>query len=634
MPEPVLTRTAQKSLHAHLTRCKLLSALSPSPLRGAEIGYLLAAVAVGATYLARVALEPVLAGYGTFLSFVLPVVLAVLALGRGPALLAGLLSIVAALSLTGANKGLSQEVVAQAVLFVLVCAGIGWLEGRIAAQRKLAGEASRQLDLLLESATGFAMFTVDTAGHMASWSHGAEELFGWPRSAAIGQHCSILMPSKDRHGEAMGQLSTAQQRGRFASECWQVREDGSEFLAEVVIAPLPAAAGRSPGFAKVIHDVTDNRGEQRALQRREEHLRSILATVPDAMVVIDDKGMILSFSAAAERLFGYTEAEVTGRNVSMLMPSPDREQHDGYLARYLDTGAPRIIGIGRIVTGLREDGTTFPMALSVGEAKSADQVLFTGFIQDLTERRDFEAQLENLQSELIHVSRLSAMGTLASTLAHELNQPLTAIANYGEAASSMLEDTKRPDVDMLREVVGEMAAQSLRAGGIVRRLRQFVAKGDLPKSVEDLPKAIEEASALALTGVREIGIETRFEYAPDARLALIDRIQIQQVVINLIRNAVEAMSGVANKRLDVTTSAVDANLIEVIIADSGPGIRPDVRDNLFEAFNTSKSEGMGLGLSICRTIVEAHGGRIVASDRPGGGTAFRFTVLRADGDAP
>src|SRR5688500_11984233 len=179
-----------------------------------------------------------------------------------------------------------------------------------------------------------------------------------------------------------------------------------------------------------------------------------------------------------------------------------------------------------------------------------------------------------------------------------------------------------------------MAAQSLRAGGIVRRLRQFVSRGDLTKTLEDLPRVIEEAGALALIGAREQNIETHFAFGTDATPVLIDRLQIQQVLINLSRNALEAMRDGDKKRLDVTTLLLDPATVEVTIADSGPGSPADVGEKLFEAFNSSKSEGMGLGLSICRTIIEAHGGRIRALDRPAGGTEFRFTLMRPEGVAP
>ena len=592
------------------------------------VRYALAAAAVGAVYLARAAAQPVFGDRAILLPFVLPVVFAVLVGGRGPALLSGALSLAAGLSLLEPDERLGAAALAQAGLFVTVCAAIGWLDARLSAQRALASHAGRQLELLVEGVTGYAIFMVDSQGTIATWNRGAEQVLGWSSEQAVGQHCSILLAAPDARADAMAQLERAQREGRFSGEAWQRRADGSEFVASVSITPIAGIDGKEAGFAKIIHDVTARRAEERALQRREEHLKSILATVPDAMVVIDEKGVVLSFSPAAERLFGYSEAEVTGRNVSLLMPSPDRERHDAYIERYLSTGEARIIGSGRIVTGLRADGSTFPMALSVGEAHAADQRLFTGFIQDLTERRDFEERLAQLESELIHVSRLSAMGTMASTLAHELNQPLTAIAGFGEAAAAMLGESGEVDRELLREVVADMAQQSLRAGGIVRRLREFVAKGELAKTIEDLPKVIEEASALALVGARERGIATHFTFAPDATPVLIDRVQIQQVLINLMRNAMEAMEGAPRRQLEVRTALVDPQTVEVTVSDTGCGITPQVRERLFEAFNTSKAAGMGLGLSICRTIVEAHGGRIRAIDRAEGGTAFAFTLVR------
>ena len=156
---------------------------------------------------------------------------------------------------------------------------------------------------------------------------------------------------------------------------------------------------------------------------RAARLTSILDTVPDAMIVIDERGIMQSFSTAAQRLFGYEAAEVIGRNIKMMMPSPYRESHDGYLARYLNTGEQHIIGIGRVVVGERKDGSTFPMELAVGEMKSGNQRYFTGFIRDLTERQKTEDRLQELQSELVHISRLTTMGEMASALAHDSTSP-------------------------------------------------------------------------------------------------------------------------------------------------------------------------------------------------------------------
>jgi two-component system sensor kinase FixL len=359
---------------------------------------------------------------------------------------------------------------------------------------------------------------------------------------------------------------------------------------------------------------------------REAHLRSILKTIPDAMVVIDDHGVMQSFSSAASRLFGYAANEVLGQNVKMLMPSPYRESHDGYLGRYLRTGERRIIGIGRVVVGERKDGSTFPMELSVGEMNSGDRRFFTGFIRDLTERQRTEARLQELQTELVHISRLTAMGEMASALAHELNQPLSAIANYMKGSRRLLEARSDEDSAVIRDAMEKAAEQSLRAGQIIRRLRDFVARGESERSIESVKKLIEEASALALVGAKEHGVRVRFQIDPTHDLVLVDKVQIQQVLLNLIRNAIEAMEVSTRRELLIATRPRNGKLVEVSVADSGPGIAPEISSQLFQPFITTKRYGMGVGLSISRSIVEAHGGQIVVESNPGGGTVFRFTM--------
>lgn len=362
------------------------------------------------------------------------------------------------------------------------------------------------------------------------------------------------------------------------------------------------------------------------LREREAHLRSILDTVPDAMVVIDEQAIMQSFSSAAERLFGYSAEEVLGQNIRKLMPSPYRENHDGYMERYRKTGVQRIIGIGRVVVGERKDGSTFPMELSVGEMRSGNKRYFTGFIRDLTERQETEARLQELQSELIHISRLTALGEMASTLAHELNQPLTAIANYLKGSRRLIDNNVGNMPGKVRDAIEKAGEQALRAGQIIRRLRDFVARGESERGIENLLKLIEEASALAMVGVKERDVRARFNFDPRATLVLADKVQIQQVILNLIRNAIEAMETSKHRELVVTTEQQDGGMVVVSVGDTGPGIAHEIANQLFQPFTTTKRTGLGIGLSISRTIVEAHGGRIWVEPRPGGGAIFRFTM--------
>lgn len=491
-------------------------------------------------------------------------------------------------------------------------------------------QLAEELSLLIDGARHYAIYMLDPLGNVTIWNHGAERLTGWREEEVRGEHYSRFFPADAiAEGEPSAILARAAAAGQLEEEGWLFRKDGSEFLASITVTALYNPDGSLRGFAKVVCDVTERRADEERLRARENLLSSVLSTIPDAMVVIDENGLMVSFSAAAQALFGYSEQETIGRNVSMLMPSPDRERHDGYIRRYLETGEKRIIGTGRIVIGERKDGTTFPMELAIGEAITGRERLFTGFVRDLTERRRTEERLEALQSELIHVARVSAMGTMASTIAHELNQPIAAIANYAEAVRDMLASPAPDDFPLMREALDETAKEALRAGHIVRRLRDFVTRGEVEKTIEPLPGLINEASVLGLMAAREHGVETTFDLDPYASPVFVDRVQIQQVVINLIRNACEAMSNCPERRLTVTTRPDHPGFVRVSVSDTGPGIDPAVADQLFNAFVSTKTEGMGLGLSICRTIVEANGGRIWTEPREGGGSVFNFTLQRA-----
>lgn len=500
-----------------------------------------------------------------------------------------------------------------------------------------ADEASfqaQELALLIDGAASYAIYMLDPKGFVTIWNKGAERLKGWKEAEVLGQHSSIFYPQPAiESGDPQRDLERAQALGRLEKEEWRLRKNGTEFLAHVTITPLYGPDGELRGFGKVVRDVTDERATERRLQANASQIESILATVPDAMIIINERGEIISFSAAAERMFGLGEADVVGSNVSRLMPVPDRDLHDGYLQRYLTTGERRIIGIGRTVTGLRGDGTTFPMELSVGEAVNDSAHIFTGFIRDLTEQQAAEERIEELRSGLVHAARVSAMGTMASTLAHELNQPITAVVNYVTGVRNLLAEDDPANADMIVEALDEAVNEAIRAGNIVRRLREFVSRGDVEKTIEHLPELVDDAAKLALIGAREKGIETRFRLDPDLPPVLVDRVQTQQVLINLMRNAIEAMVDSPERVLTISAAAEAPNLVHVTVGDTGKGVPPELVHDLFRAFNSTKPDGMGLGLSICRTIVEANGGRLWMEPREPYGCAFHFTLFRAEGES-
>lgn len=360
-------------------------------------------------------------------------------------------------------------------------------------------------------------------------------------------------------------------------------------------------------------------------------LRSVIDTATDGIITIDERGIIETFSKSAELQFGYAASELIGRNVSTLMPEHYRNHHDGYLEKYVETGEKHIIGKGRIVEGRRKDGTLFPMELSVGEAKVGKRRIFTGFIRDITLRRDTERRLHETQEELFHVSRVSAMGELASALAHELNQPLTAIRNYAQAGKLHLQ--RDGDHAKVTGMLEKMDVQAGRAGEIIKKLRSFVTVKHVDTVLEDVRDIVRDACALALIGAKENGVRVSIELDQSVPRIAVDRIQVQQVLVNLIRNAVEAMQDSARRELTIATMQSDGHL-QILVSDTGPGIDAQAEANLFKPFVTTKKDGMGIGLSISRTIAEAHGGNLQYSANGDGGSTFILKLPLLNGKEP
>lgn len=363
------------------------------------------------------------------------------------------------------------------------------------------------------------------------------------------------------------------------------------------------------------------------LEALQLHLESVLESVPDGMVIIDEDGRILQFSKAARDLFGYSAEEIVGQPVSILMTGHDARHHMQYMQSYDQSGKARIIGVGRVVMARKADGTEFPIDLKIGEAKIDGRSIFTGFLRDLSEKQQAELRMREMQAELVHFSRLSAVGTMASALAHELNQPLTAIANYLEAGRDLLDTPDQQSLDMVEEALDEAAKQSVRAGQIVRKLRDFVSRGEISTRPVDLTPLLEDAISLARIGMNSEAVKVQLLVEDMLGKVSADPIQIQQVVINLLRNAFEAISGRTGAEVELRAQASPkAGLVTIEVCDNGPGIEPEIAAQLFKPFTSTKTSGMGLGLSICQTIIEAHGGTIYAKATGEEGTCFCFTL--------
>jgi len=362
------------------------------------------------------------------------------------------------------------------------------------------------------------------------------------------------------------------------------------------------------------------------MQNSDVLFKAIIEIAVDGIMVIDELGLIQVYNQACERMFGYAAAEVIGRNVKMLMPPPYHAEHDDYLSHYRETGERRIIGIGREVVGRRKNGTTFAMYLSVGEGRFNDRRIFLGIIHDISERKTNEQRIQELQKELLHATRLSTTGQLSAALAHELNQPLTSILNYAGVLQELAAAGDGPNADMMREAADQVAEQTVRAGEIIKRLRGFVSKREPDRRAQDINPIVEESIALGFVGAADTSVKLRTKFTKDLPPILVDKVQVQQVVINLVRNAVEAMQISQKRTLTVSTERDGEEFVRVSVADTGPGLTREIAESLFQPFRTTKESGLGIGLSICRTIIESHGGRLWTESNVDGGATFHFRL--------
>lgn len=354
--------------------------------------------------------------------------------------------------------------------------------------------------------------------------------------------------------------------------------------------------------------------------------KALLDAAVDGIVVIDERGCIVTFNRAAERMFGYSAADVAGKSVAILMPEPDRTRHAAYMQRYLETGVPHIIGKGRDVQGRRATGETFPISLAVGEAVESGERRFVGIIRDLSSQRVAEQRARSLELRLAHVGRFNLMGEMAAGIAHEINQPLSAIATYAQAAKRVLA-RDAPDIAMLAEVCAKIDDQARRAGQVIDNLRKFIRKQEIETQSLDVNRVVEDVLNLIEADAHSEGIPVKVRLGRALPKVRADAVQLQQVLLNLTRNSVDAMRGGLKKErgIIIATEAGNGD-VRIAVTDHGHGVSRQLGDNIFHPFVTTKRDGLGVGLAISKTIVQSYDGQLSYSDNPGGGSVFTIEL--------
>ncbi|MBY6240906.1 PAS domain S-box protein [Methylosinus sp. Sm6] len=484
--------------------------------------------------------------------------------------------------------------------------------------RQALRDSEQYFRLIAQGAPDTALFTLDPQGRIASWNHGAQRICGWAAAEIVGRDGALLYP-EDRRGSAALELEHAAAHGGYRGESECLRKDATLFPVETQISPLRDDRGQLRGFARTMRDVSERKRAEREAMANQAHLRALVESAVDGIATLDESGVILSLNSAALQMFGYEASEAIGRPLDLFVPQacdPGR-----LLAEWpptKDAGAP---GAGELM-GRRKDGGAFPLELTIGEAPFDGGRLFIGFLRDLTERRRAEAQMRKLR-----VDRFDLMAQVAAGVAHEINQPLSAIAAYLGTARRLLQ--RGPAQDPARDldrILERAIAQVMRSAQIIGQLRGVVAAAEPDKTLQSLHVIIEEARGYAALEPMAAKVAVTVELAAANDRVIVDRGQMRQVLINLERNAVEAMQGADKRELVISTRLVDGGMIRTDIADTGAGLSEEITSLLFEPFVTTKTYGLGVGLAVSRAIVEAHYGRLWAEANPGGGAILSFTL--------
>lgn len=474
------------------------------------------------------------------------------------------------------------------------------------------------------------IIVIDERGTVQVYSDACQRLFQYEREEVLGRNISMLMPSphRERHDHYLRHFKeTGEARiigiGR---EVQGQRKDGSVFPMYLSVGEGSLHDRRV--FVGIIHDLTAAHRDRAALNEQRALMALIVQSANDAIYSKTLDGTITSWNKSAENMFGYSAEEIVGVPASRIYPENRQSEETEMLAK---------IKAGEVIEHYetvrrRKDGTDIDVSVTISPIRGANGAIIgaSKTVRDITEQKLAAQRFEALNDELTHVARVSEMGQLSAAIAHELNQPLTAVLNYTNVAKRLIANLEPSSTANAYEAVSKAGEQAVRAGQIIRRLRDFVEKRESTRTIENINAITEDALALGLIGTKSANIKTHIDLAQRSPPILVDRVQIQQVLVNLLRNAAEAMANSPRRELKVSTVGIDGDGVEVVVADTGPGIPGDLAERIFKPFVTTKPGGMGIGLAISRTIIEAHGGRLSMAPNAGGGTVFQFTLPAAN----
>jgi two-component system sensor kinase FixL len=534
--------------------------------------------------------------------------------------------------------------------------------------RKKAEQESAQLAAIVKFSKD-AIVSLSLDGIILSWNRAAEMMYGYSADDVLGSHFFIYARSSDR--DELREFIQKVKWGENVSECEEyetigICKDGQQIDVSITASPIRDTQGDIVSIAGIIRDITEPKKAIEQLRSSEERFRSVAESANDAIILANGMARISLWNRAAQTIFGFSKEEVLGKPLSMLMPPHDRESHEKGFERFAQDGDSRVTGQTVRLDGVRKDGSEFPMELSISTWKTAEGRSYCGIIRDITERKQAEQALRQVKDQLeervrlrteslakaisdlkaemarrkkyeeqarqhletlAHFGRIHAMGEMASGLAHELNQPLAAIAGHSEICAQFIRRGADASSEALLKSLAQITEQAQRAGAINHMLRDFARKREFQRATVDINELVQQVAILMEFDTRQHDVFVRLELGRHIPEVLADRIQIEQVLVNLIRNAIEAMLESDDGRtLTIRTSVDPSANVTVAVIDSGKGFSPDEAAQVFDSFYTTKPHGMGLGLAICRTLIEAHGGRIKATANSDRGATFYCTL--------